>query len=385
MKSTEAESRAILPSARRIVVKVGTRVLVDSDGRPQASHLKKFVRDIAVLHRRGVEIVLVTSGAIGAGMAALKLKRRPKTLPDLQMAAAVGQSRLMALYQQLFEKEGIVIGQVLLTNEDLRHRVRHLNARNTMLALLRNRIVPVVNENDTVTVDEIKFGDNDVLAALVSSLIAAEVLVLMSTTNGLQRKVGKRSVRVGHVAAVTEKELALTFGKSSELTVGGMSSKLKAAQTAVHSGALALIVDGRRKGALLEVLSGADRGTLIGGLKKNGRNARKRWIADFNRASGELTVDAGAREALQNRGRSLLPIGLKDVHGKFDKGSLVTVRDSLGALIARGLVEYGDKDLRQIAGKKSSEIASVLGFRDSDEVIHRDNLVLITDSTGMGA
>jgi len=329
--------------------------------------------------------VLVTSGAIGAGMEALKLSSRPKTLPDLQMAAAVGQTRLMALYQSLFAKEGITIGQVLLTNEDLRSRARHLNARNTLFALLRNRIIPVVNENDTVTVDEIKFGDNDVLAALVSSLLSAELLVLMSSTNGLQKRSKTKNVRVSYIEGVTERELALAFGKGSELSVGGMASKLQAAQMAVHSGALALIIDGRKERALLRAVSGENLGTLIGKALAGRRSARKRWLAYFTRASGELTVDSGASDALALGGKSLLPIGVKKVEGKFEKGSLVSVKDTRGAFIARGLVEYGDRELRLIAGRKTSEIQAILGFRDADEVIHRDNLVLMRREGGQRA
>ena len=384
--------RAKLSVAKRVVVKVGTRVLVDASGRPDEKQIKRLVDQLARLHSDKIEVVLVTSGAIGAGMQSLGWQKRPKILAELQMAAAVGQTRLMSAYEKYFAKHSISIGQVLLTYDDLRDRVRHLNARNSMNAMLRHGVVPVVNENDVVSVDEIKVGDNDVLAALVTALIGADLLILLSSTDGLKGPGGgvsgakssralKRSERVPYLSSVTEKELSFAFGKGSDLSTGGMASKLRAAGAAARSGALVVIADGRDPKILSKVIGGADVGTLIGGGRKT-LEERKRWISMFHRPRGSIVVDAGAVQALEDRGRSLLPSGIKKIEGAFTKGSTVNVEDSSGDLIARGLVEYSSTDLEQIVGKKSSEIAGILGAKAADEVIHRDNLVLLRGASG---
>lgn len=382
MTPEERNERAALRDARRIVVKVGTRVLVDVSGRPDPRRMKRLVREIAALREDGREVVLVTSGAIGAGMQALKLKRRPKALADLQMAAAVGQGRLMSLYQSYFAELGVLTGQVLLTYDDLRHRVRHLNARNTMLALLRRSIVPIVNENDTVAVDEIKVGDNDVLASLVTGLIGAEALVLLSTTDGL-RSSPTGGERIPFLRAVTRTELSLAAGKGGELSTGGMSSKLQAAQTAVRLGGLAIIADGRRAGILTSVFEGKSYGTLIGSRTKPARTepGRKRWIAFFNRPAGSVFIDAGAQEAIERRGRSLLPIGVQRADGQFARGATVNVLGPGGQLVARGLVEFGSEEIARIRGKKTGEVATLIPGA-SEEIIHRDNLVLLGGEDG---
>lgn len=375
MTPEESEQRRIAAGARRIVVKVGTRVLVDAVGRPDPRSIRRLSKGIAALRRNGCEVVLVTSGAIGAGMQALNIKRRPKAVADLQMAAAVGQSRLMALYQDVFAAEAIITGQVLLTYDDLRHRLRHLNARNTMLALLRAGVLPIVNENDTVAVDEIKVGDNDVLAALVAALIGADLLVLLSSTDGL-RSSKSGGERIPFLRSVTERELALAIGKGSELSTGGMRTKLQAAQTTMKSGAHVVIADGRKPKVLESIAAGKSCGTLIGGgrNRENAARGRKRWIAFFDRPVGSVFIDAGAQEALERRGRSLLPIGVQRIEGKFPKGSTVNVFGPDGSLVARGLVELGDAELRRVRGKRTSEISEPFA---AGEVIHRDNLVLM--------
>ena len=374
------EARIRLRQARRVVVKIGSRVLVQRDGRPDVRRMRILVRDLAVLLRAGCEVVVVSSGAVGAGMEALGIRRRPTTIPDLQMAAAVGQSRLMATYDRLFEAEKRRVAQVLLTHDDLKDRQRHLNARTTIMNILRHGMVPVVNENDVVATEEIKFGDNDMLAALVSALVPTDLLILLTTANGLRKRAPTgRSRRVPFVPQISPEIMALAEETAGTMSTGGMAAKLEAARTAIHVGVPVVIADGRRAGALPRVLEGDDVGTLCAaaapavGAPLRGR---KRWIAFFHRAQGTLWIDDGARTALRAQGKSLLPIGITRVEGRFQIGALVNVQDRGGALVARGLVEYDSQDIRRIRGRRTTEIAGILGSKDYDEVIHRDNMVL---------
>ena len=372
--------RDTLRNAQRIVIKVGTRVLVRPNGRPDEARLVELVRQIAGAVRLGRRVVLVSSGAIGAGMEALHLTSRPKTLPDLQMCAAVGQSRLMARYDQLFAAHGLTAGQVLLTHADLKDRSRHLNARNTMMCLLRHGIVPVVNENDAVSVDEIKFGDNDQLASLVAMLVDADAMLLLTTTNGVQAPAGAggRRKRVPYLRRVDEQAKALIWAQENALSTGGMASKLESAQRAADVGTKVVIADGRRNGIIEQVLAGDDVGTLIGDAAKPGAiPSRKRWIAFFHKSQGSLVIDAGAQAALLAKGKSLLPIGILAVHGRFPLGALVNIESEDGALIGRGLVAYDSEELEQIRGRRTAEIVAVLGERTYDEAIHRDNMVVL--------
>jgi glutamate 5-kinase len=378
--------RPALTRARKVVVKVGTRVLVDRYGRPNEKRFQELVTQIAEIARDGRKPILVTSGAVGAGIEALGWKSRPTNLPDLQMAASVGQSRLMAVYDKLFAKEGFKVGQVLLTHDDLKHRNRHLNARSTMTNLLRHGVIPVVNENDVVSVDEIKLGDNDILAALTSILIDADLLAILTTTNGLKKpSVSGASARVSYVERVTREVLSLAGGKGHDLSTGGMASKLQAASVAARAGVAVTIVDGRRKDILLRVLKGQDIGTLVGAadtFSRVGQNGKKRWLAFFHRAQGTLVIDDGAVRALEEKGNSLLPVGISKVDGHFGIGDLVNVRCRSGRLVARGLVEYNHEQLKKIHGHRTNEIERILGRKDYDEVIHRDNLVLLKSRHG---
>ncbi len=374
------KEREQIAQAKRIVVKVGTRILTAANGKLESRRISGLVSQMAALRAEGRDIILVTSGAVGSGMEALGLTRRPKAVADLQMAAAVGQSRLMARYDLLFRKKGCLVGQVLLTYDDLGNRRRHLNIRNTMLNLLRHGIIPIVNENDVVATDELKIGDNDVIASRVALLVDADLLILLTSTDGLRAPAkGRRTQRIPHLERVTHSALALAKGKTGELSTGGMSSKLQSAQVALSGGALVVIADGRKPGVLREVLQGKDVGTLIGkaGSEKGDRlTSRKRWIAYFQRPQGSVVIDEGAARAIIRNGHSLLPIGVKRVEGSFARGSLVTVRSDEGTALARGLVEYSSAEIDQIRGKKSGQIESILGSRDYAEVIHRDNLVL---------
>lgn len=381
-----SELRQHLAFARRIVIKIGTRSIVQRNGRPDLPRLRALVKDVAALHRDGREVLVVTSGAIGAGMEALGMKTRPRTIPDLQMAAAVGQVRLMARYDQLFGAERCRIGQILLTHDGLKHRERHLNARNTIMNLLEHRIIPVINENDAVSVEEIKFGDNDLLGALVSVLVDADVLVLLTTVNGLlaPTAAGARR-RLPFLEAVTPEALALAIGKGDPLSTGGMASKLQSAQVAADNGAAVVIANGRRAGILAEVFSGRDTGTLIA-PRTLGQGAswdgRRKWIAWFHKVTGALVVDDGARAALEQRGRSLLAIGVRGVEGAFTAGSVVNIRTEDGTLIARGLTNYSAEDVRRIMGHPSSDIAGLLGAKDFDEIVLRDNMAVFHAAEG---
>jgi glutamate 5-kinase len=380
MTDGSSACRKMLIHAERVVVKVGSRVLAGDTGKPAAGRIRELVHGIAELSRSGREVVLVTSGAIGMGLDALGKKTRPKNLPDLQMAAAVGQARLMAQYEKLFSKEKLKVGQVLLTYDDLNNRTRHLNARNTMMNLLRHGIIPIVNENDVVAVEEIMVGDNDVLSVLVAVLVEADALVLLTTVNGLQAvsSSGKKQ-RVPYLARVTREALSQAEGKGGMISTGGMNAKLQAAQNAASSGAMAVIADGREIGILGRIFQGDDVGTLVGTVRdvRQLKQSRKKWIAFFHRSRGAVVIDDGAREALQHQGRSLLPIGVKQVRGTFKAGTLISVETAEGKVIARGLTSYASDQLQKIKGKKTSEISAILGGKDYDEVVHRDNMVVL--------
>ena len=383
--STGTDIRAELGRAKRVIVKIGTRVLAQANGRPDPTRLRALVSQVVGARREGREVVVVSSGAVGAGMEALGMRRRPRTLPDLQMCAAVGQSRLMARYDRLFGARRCKVGQVLLTHDGLKMRRRHLNARHTLMNLLRHGIVPIVNENDAVSVEEIRFGDNDMLAALVGILIDADLLILLTTVNGLRAPAGRRTRRVPHLPSVTPADTALVFGDRSELSTGGMTSKLKAADMFARGGGRVVIADGRSDAVVTRVLAGEDVGTLVGVAAgaRRGPRGRRRWIAFFHRVDGAVVVDEGAAEAIERRGTSLLPIGVRAVEGAFPAGAVVNVKTAEGRLVARGLSDYAADDVRRIMGRRTSEVEAVLGERRYDEVIHRDNLTVF--GVGKGA
>ena len=381
-------SRQKLSQARRIVIKIGSRILIEANGRPARRRIGALVKDIAALRRAGHEVILVTSGAIGTGMHTMGLRRRPTRLPELQMAAAIGQSRLMTLYDRLFAKEHCLVGQVLLTHADLKHRTRHLNARATMRAMLQRGLIPIINENDVVAVDEIKFGDNDLLAALVVHLLNADLLILLTSTDGLRRAMrAGRTQRLALVPEITKDILKLARDKADELSTGGMFSKLEAAAAATKAGTAVVIADGRRSAILRQIMTGIDTGTLILPeplLPQRALDARARWIAFFQKPQGTLWVDDGARRALELQGKSLLPIGIKKTEGNFAAGAAVDIKALDGTLIARGLVAYASGDIHLIQGHRSKEICQLLTTPGAAEVIHRDNLALLRQPTASG-
>jgi glutamate 5-kinase len=367
---TDSE-RTGLTAARRVVVKIGSRLVAESPaGRPAA-----IADQVAQLTAAGVEVVIVSSGAIALGMRSLGLATRPHELPQLQAAAAVGQSRLMQQWQHAFAAHELTVGQVLLTHDDLGDRRRFLSARHTLRALLDRKVVPVVNENDTVATEEIKFGDNDQLAALVVNLVSADLLVILTDVEGVR---GADGVRMPIVRDI-EREAAPVAGGSAKGSPGsgGMASKVGSARVVTRTGIPAVIAPGRAPGVLVDVLAGADVGTLFVAERATALSSRKHWIAYGAKPAGRLVVDDGARRALCEQRKSLLPRGIVAVEGAFGPGETVSVATADGTEIARGLAAYDADDLRRIRGLHSHDIEATLGYKSLDEAIHRDDLVIL--------
>jgi glutamate 5-kinase len=372
-------ARRALTRARRLVVKVGSGLIAEPGQGPHEGRIGALAADIADLIKGRREVALVSSGAIATGAARLGLAARPRSIPEKQAAAAVGQSALMWHYERAFKPFGIPVGQVLLTGQDISDRSRYLNARNTLLTLLDLGVLPIVNENDTVAVDEIKVGDNDNLAALVAHLIDADLLVLLTDVEGLytgdpRHDPGAR--RLDTVEAVTEEIERLVYDVAGAVSVGGMSTKLQAAQKAAASGIPMVIASGHEAGVLPRLLKGEAVGTYFK-PRDDRLAARKRWIAFAVPPQGRLTVDAGAKKALTERGKSLLPSGLVEVDGEFQAGEVVALAELDGKEFARGLVNYDASELRRIRGSRTADIEKTLGYKRVDEVVHRDNLVVL--------
>ena len=366
----------IMNSSRRVVVKVGTYLLTGRDTPLDRDRIREIARQVCVLKRQGREVVLVSSGAIGAGVLELGLKRRPRDLPGLQAAAAVGQSSLMRFYHDYFIAEGYPVGQILLSREDLHHRSRHLNVRHTIRQLLARGVIPIINENDSVAVEAIKFGDNDLLAALVTSLIEAGVLVLLTDVDGLLRGGESGPELLEEVDRITPEIMELVGSDSKELSRGGMKSKLEAAGIVTRSGGAVVIANGRSPEVLPELFSGKKIGTFFPPAAVR-RSRRKCWIGFCRVRKGAVTVDEGARQALLERGKSLLASGVIRVEGSFQSGDMVGVKGPEEEEIGRGLINYSAVDLEKIKGKRTSRFASILGTVNYDEVIHRDNLLIL--------
>ena len=363
---------------KRVVVKVGTSTLTDERGIIDRSYLASLADQIAGLRSSGVDVLLVTSGAIRAGIEKLGLDERPNTIPEKQAAAAVGQGLLMHAYSEALGRHGISAGQVLLTREDFGDRKRYLNARNTMLTLFRHRVVPIVNENDTVAVEEIQVGDNDNLAALVASSLEADLLILLSDVPGVYGADPSKSPSVDVLPIVTEiddKIRSVAGEARSRDGTGGMRTKIEAAEITMNSGVTMVVADGRRPNVVADIVAGKQVGTTF--LPKGERLcSRKRWIAFGAPVSGGIVVNDGARKMVCERGKSLLAAGITNVVGKFSSGDMVKVLDGEGNQFARGFVNYSAAEVGKIMGKRSSEIEGILGHKDFDEVIHRDNMVL---------
>ena len=354
----------LLQQVTRIVVKLGTGVLTDSRKQPDLAQMEQLVAQVVAQRQAGKEVVLVSSGAVGAGMGALGYKKRPSDLAELQACAAVGQSRLMAIFQKLFGAHSLAVAQILLTHDDLQHHERHLNARNTLVTLLRHGVVPIINENDVVSFTELKFGDNDKLSALVASLLPADLLVILTTVDGVLENFGKANQRtISTIARIDKAVESMAGGTDSATAVGGMASKVEAGKIVVRSGIPLVIASGRKKQALARVVSGEEEGTLF--VPKPTRlQGRKRWIAFFHHPEGTLFVDAGAKKALREGGKSLLPPGIARCEGDFDAGEVVRICDLDGTEFARGIAGFAASEIK---GQKLQRV----------EVVHRDNLVIL--------
>lgn len=372
-------TRESLGTARRIVVKVGTSTLTHDTGKLNFSRIEKLVRELADLANQGKEIILVTSGAVGAGVDRLGLSEKPKTIPGKQAAAAVGQGILMHTYEKIFGEYGQIVGQVLLTREDSVNRKRYNNSRNTLLALLAMKVIPIINENDAVAVDELKIGDNDTLSAMVASIVEADLLVILSDVEGVYTanpQTNPDAKLIPEIVDITPEVEALAGGAGTTRGTGGMYTKVQAAKIAVSSGVVLVIASGVHDGVVRDVLAGAVVGTIFW-PKESGLQIRKRWLAFGARICGSVTVDKGCERALLTGGSSLLSTGVTAVEGEFEPGSTISIRTAEGREIARGMTNYCSQDARKIMGTHTHEIAGLLGAKPFDELIHRDNLVLL--------
>jgi glutamate 5-kinase len=373
------KTREQLGSAQRWVVKIGSAMITNDGQGLDNFSIDAWVAQMAELHQAGREVLLVTSGAVAEGMRRLGWARRPTVLADLQAAAAVGQMGLVQAWESAFERHGIQTAQILLTHEDASDRQRYLNIRNTLRTLLRLRVVPVINENDTVAFEEIRFGDNDTLGALVANLVEAELYVILTDQQGLYDKNPREfpDARLIHEGRAGDAALeAMAGGGTGSLGSGGMMTKLHAATRAARSGAFTLLAWGREPEVLRRVAAGAELGTLLR-PSQSPLAARKQWLAVQLQVRGRLHLDAGAVRALRVAGKSLLPVGVTAVEGKFNRGDLVACLDPNGTEVARGLVNYDTEDALSLIGKTTHRIEALLGHVDDPELIHRDNLVLV--------
>ncbi len=365
--------KTALERAGQIIVKAGTRLLIDRRS------IAALVAGIARLRRSGRQVLLVTSGAVGQGMEALNLAKRPRKLAKVQALAAIGQSELMAIYAEECRKHGFVAAQLLLTAADLRSRERYLNVCNCINALWESGALPIVNENDSVSVDELKFGDNDTLSGLLASLTGAGLVVILTTESGLRDRNadGTLGNRISVVRSLTESVKALAGDTDNgEFSVGGMTSKLRAAEIVTKAGGYLWIADGREEKIWDQLLSAQDVGTIFV-PREDKLRGRKRWLSFFSRVSGFLTVDDGAAEALIARGKSLLPSGVIAVSGEFRRGDAVEIRNRQGQPIARGLTNFSSAECQKILGRRSAAIHEILGEDADEEIVHRDNLSLL--------
>lgn len=370
--------KRVVSQVKRVVVKVGSKVLTDPERGLREEAFTALAKEISEIKKRGIEVIIVSSGAIASGVAKLGLKGYPTSIPHKQAAAAAGQSYLMWLYEKAFAFFGEKVAQILLTHDDMGSRKRFLNARHTILTLLSYGVVPIINENDTVATEEIRFGDNDYLAALVVNLVEAGLLILLTDIDGLYRDDPERckaSRPIPLVEKITPDLKRVAKGPSDPFGRGGMISKVEAAEKVCRFGVPAIIANGTIQGVLKGIFDGEVVGTLF--IPSGERlSSRKHWIAHASKPSGKIIVDEGAKEAILERGKSLLPSGIIGVEGHFRAGEVVLCVDEEGNELARGLVNYSSKEVDAIKGVKTSEVEEILGYKPYDEVIHRDNLVV---------
>lgn len=363
-----------------IVVKIGSSVLARESGGLDDSRIQNIAEQICAIRKKGFDVILVSSGAIAAGIKLLKLHARPESLPQIQACAAIGQAEMMKKYDEHFRHHGVQVAQVLLTQDDINNRERYLNARNTLLALLTHEgVIPVINENDTVSTDEIRFGDNDRLSSLVANLIQADKLIIMSDVDGLYRFDQKDKTKkeiIKKVESITDEIESLVTEDGSRFGVGGMTTKLQAAKITTNAGIECIILNGTKKDILHELFDGKEVGTVF--ISKQPKiGARKRWIAYSLKSSGQIKVDKGAKEVLVKKNRSLLASGIIGYNGKFDVGDSVAIIDEHNKEFARGLTNYSSAELNKIMGHNTKDIETILGYKYYDEVVHRDNLVIL--------
>ena len=368
--------RLLLTDARRWVIKVGSALLTNDGRGLDASVVKMLADQLVALRSQGRDVVLVSSGAIVAGLARLNLTERPREVHLSQAAAAVGQSALVRAYEEHLSPHSVTTAQILLSHADVRARDRYLNARSTLSTLLAMNVLPIVNENDTVVTDEIRLGDNDTLAALVANLVDADALLILTDQDGLMDSDPRHAVdaQLIQTADVHDSALDAMAGEGSALGRGGMATKLSAARLAARSGTATIIANGRQPDVIAQIAEGVPLGTFLQ-THRRPQSARKQWLASLLHAQGKLVLDDGAVRGVSDQGRSLLPIGVVSVSGDFQRGDLVSCIDSAGRERARGLVNYSSEEARALAGKGSADIESVLGYRGEEELIHRDNLV----------
>jgi len=371
--------RETIKRTKRVAIKVGSAVLTQTNGMLNETAFKGLALEVFKLRNRGIEAALVTSGAVAAGMAKLGLTERPKSIPEKQAAAAAGQSSLMGRYERVFASHDLNVAQILLTHEDLSSRHRYLNARNTLFTLLSYGVVPIINENDTVVVDEIKFGDNDNLSALVAGLIDADLLLILTDTDGLYDK-DPRSHADANLIPLVEKIDShiehMAGGVGTSIATGGMITKIQAAKKASTVGIATIIASGRDMINIEKVFASEKVGTLF--LSQSEKlTSRKHWIATVLKSKGKIVVDDGARDALISKGKSLLPTGIVGVEGDFGIGDAVLLEDKEGNKFAQGLAGYTNAEILLIMGHRSSRIEEILGYKYCDEVIHRDDLVIL--------
>lgn len=371
--------KELLKSVRRVVLKIGSRVLTDVSGALDMTIIGRICDEIAELRRHGLEVVVVSSGAIAAGRCELGLTDKPRTIPHKQAAAAVGQTRLMQAYEKSLAPHDLKVAQVLLTSEDLGSRQRFLNARATLDALLGFGIIPIINENDTVVVDEIKFGDNDNLSALVTNVAEAHLLLILTDIEGFYSadpNTNPDAVLISCVKGITREVERAAGGSGSTVGTGGMATKVAAAKKAGKNGVATIMVSGKRSGIIVAALTGEEVGTLF--LPSgSGLNRRKHWIAYTLRPTGRIMVDDGARNALLKKGKSLLPSGVIQVDGRFERGACIRLCGPDSVEFARGLSDYSSGESTRLIGCKSSEIEKILGYHYGDVLVHRDNMVLL--------
>ncbi|MGH8618483.1 MAG: glutamate 5-kinase [Burkholderiales bacterium] len=372
-------ARPALADARRLVVKVGSSLVTNRGQGLDREALARWARQIAEIRRENREIVLVSSGAVAEGMQRLGWKKRPHAVHDLQAAAAVGQMGLIQVYESCFREHGLITSQLLLTHEDLSDRKRYLNARSTLRTLLALGTIPIINENDTVATEEIRFGDNDTLAALVTNLVEADALLILTDQPGLHSadpRHDRQATLIAEARADDPHLEAIAGGAGSAIGLGGMLTKVLAARRAARSGAHTVIASGQEDNVLVRIAHGEAIGTLLVADTPT-LAARKQWLADHLQVRGRLTLDDGAIRALCADGKSLLPIGVQAISGEFERGEAVSCCDTKGREVARGLVNYGSTDARRILRTASTDIEAKLGYIDEPELIHRDNLVLL--------